>query len=69
MHALTYRQAECLKYLEDGLSQRQIAGKLGISQPAVSKHLRNAREQLAIIYPMDPQTLDNIDPARIIAAI
>lgn len=44
---LTTMQSLCVKGLFfDGLKQREIAEKLGISQPTVSRHIQNATEIL-----------------------
>jgi DNA-directed RNA polymerase specialized sigma subunit len=44
---LTTRQRDCLKcFLFDELKQKEIAEKLGISQPTVSRHLESATKIL-----------------------
>ena len=48
-HLLTRRQHQVLDGHAKGLMQREIATELGISQPAVSKHLYNAKQKLARI--------------------
>ncbi len=40
---LTPRQMECIQlFYREGLTQRQIASQLGISQPTVTQHLQSA---------------------------
>lgn len=44
---LTPRQRECvLLYYGGGRNEKEVASELGISVPAVSRHLRKARERL-----------------------
>ena len=44
---LTPRQAECVKLFYGGrVSQREIAARLGVSPPTVSRHLKKARARL-----------------------
>ena len=47
VNELTKMQRDCIKSLfYDGLKQKEIAEKLGISQPTVSRHIQNATEIL-----------------------
>ena len=53
-----------------GLSQRETARRLGISQPAVHKLLRKARRHLGEgvgggHFAMDPATIDRMSPEQI----
>ncbi len=43
---LTPRQIECLLLASDGLTMREIAKLLGVSQPVVFEHIRSARRKL-----------------------
>lgn len=44
--ALTPRERDCLAYVADGRTDRQIAELLSISEPTVRFHLNNARQKL-----------------------
>ncbi len=44
---LTPRQRECVRLLyQEGVSQKEIAARLGLQPATVSKHLKRARERL-----------------------
>lgn len=44
---LTDRQRECVQlYYFDGMKMREIADYLGVKTPAVSRHLKRAREKM-----------------------
>ena len=45
---LTARQAEVLRLVATGLSERDIAGRLGISHRTVQKHLERAYRVLGV---------------------
>lgn len=45
---LTAREAELLTYLADGITNQQIASKLGISLNTVKFHLKNLYEKLDV---------------------
>lgn len=58
---LTDRQQQVLERTGRGMTQVEIARELGISQPAVCKHLRRARlKRLGF-----PTRCDTVDPAVI----
>ena len=45
---LTPRQTACLAMSHyDGLTHRQIAGRIGIAQPVVTRHIQKALRKLA----------------------
>jgi RNA polymerase sigma factor (sigma-70 family) len=45
---LTPRQAECVRlFYGERISQREIAVRLGVTPPTVSRHLKKARARLA----------------------
>ena len=44
---LTDRQREVLRLLEEGLSAKRIAGRLGIAEPTVRNHIRGILVELA----------------------
>lgn len=41
--ALTPREVEALQGIDDGLTRRQVAGRLGIAESTVTDHLKSAR--------------------------
>ena len=44
---LTQRQQDCLRlYYFEGMKMHQIAAELGVQTPAVSRHLKRARNRL-----------------------
>ena len=76
MARLTCGQKECvILYSTGGLTQAEIAGRLGVSQVAVHKRLKRAECVLKGLAPqrqvfsMDPVALDGIDPRRIRAVV
>ena len=46
---LTRRQKEVLSYLQQGLSNKQIAGKMNISEPTVKLHIHGLFHKLGVI--------------------
>lgn len=47
MKSLSKRQRECFKLvIEDGYTEREAAGLLGISNVAVHKHIEHAKEKV-----------------------
>jgi DNA-directed RNA polymerase specialized sigma24 family protein len=46
MRRLTPKQAEAVELRQEGRTQEQIGDELGVSQPAVNKHLRLAGNKL-----------------------
>ena len=46
---LTKRQKEVLNYLQEGLSNKQIAGKMNISEPTVKLHIHGLFHKLHAI--------------------
>lgn len=78
---LTAKQAQCLAlYCYDGLSERQIARRLGMRQQAVSRRILAARRRLAkaglraepvhiefqgVLQPMAPYGIDSLGPRDI----
>jgi two-component system NarL family response regulator len=62
---LTPRELEVLRHVADGASNREIAGRLGISENTVKNHVRNILEKLrlhtrmeAVMYAMREHLLD-----------
>lgn len=47
MTRLTARQTECLKYLLEGLSSKQIAQKMFLSEETVNEHIAKAQKRLS----------------------
>ena len=45
---LTRRQKEVLSYLQQGLSNKQIAGKMNISEPTVKLHIHGLFHKLGV---------------------
>jgi len=78
---LTERQTECLAmYYFDGLTQREIATRLGVVKMTVCEHIAAARKKLAAagmkasrlemsawpqIHSMDPGQIDRLGPADV----
>jgi DNA-binding NarL/FixJ family response regulator len=46
--ALTVREREIARLVEDGLSNKQIAGRLGIEVATVKNHVHNLLEKLQV---------------------
>ena len=46
---LTHRQREVLNYLSQGFSNKQIAGKMDISEPTVKLHIHGLFYKLGVI--------------------
>ena len=80
MHRLTDRQSTCAGLAYEGMTQEQIASQLGISQPMVHRHLRNAtakmnglniriREGEINHEARPPDELNDLDPSKIAAMI
>ncbi|MEN6506186.1 MAG: sigma factor-like helix-turn-helix DNA-binding protein [Planctomycetaceae bacterium] len=78
---MTPRERQCWQLADvEHLSQRQIASRLGISQQAVSKHLRavdmilngirpNKHNGKIQLTPTDPENLDQLSPSQIRAVM
>lgn len=46
MVQLTKRQVECLTYLMDGLTSKQISERMYLSEETVNEHITNAQTRL-----------------------
>ena len=68
---LTNAQRRCIEmYVEDGLTHRQIAGRLGVTRQAVTKHLAMGLAKITARWrPRWPSSLHGLDESRIVAAI
>lgn len=62
---LTARELEVLGYVAEALSNRQIAGKLGISEGTVKRHLRRIFDKLNAVSRLD--AVNRATAARLIS--
>lgn len=54
------RAAVAKRLMENGLSQKQVADRLGLSQPAISQYKRDLRGKKTGIFADYPQLLEDI---------
>ena len=60
LSGLTHNQLIAFSMKLEGWKQREIADEMGISQPAVSKHIRCAKSKLEAIAPQINITMSNV---------
>ena len=48
MKLLTKRQIDCLKWLMEGFSSKQIASKLKIQEDTVNEHIQETKRRLKV---------------------
>lgn len=64
-HELTPRQRECLRAVANHRTYKEIGRDLGISESAVEKHLRHAREKLGVNTTADAARLFLIEEREV----